>query len=131
MTRIQTQHLTGPALSWAVAQAESEPVVFDGRQVRMAPSQFSEGEVYAPWLSWEQGGPIIDRERICLSYAYPRSMTDTTRSVAQYFEPPHSSMQVHRQFGPEPLVAAMRCRVAAHFGPNVEVPEQIAFASNP
>lgn len=129
MTVIQTRHLLGPALAWAVAQAEQEDVVFDGADMRFAPGQFSDEEIYAPYASWEQGGPIIDRRRITLSYAYPRFMTDTTQSVAQYFEPPHSALEIHRQFGPEPLVAGMRCRVAGHFGRQVEVPDDIAAVS--
>ena len=59
---------------------------------------------------WSQGGPIIERERLDI-YGYDGEnwcANDNLRAT---------------QYGPTPLVAAMRCYVASRLGNEVEVPE--------
>ena len=60
---------------------------------------------------WAQGGPIIEREKIALSY-------DTGRFgwVASFYDGDDV-------FGGTPLIAAMRCYVASKLGDEVEVPD--------
>ena len=68
---------------------------------------------------WADGGPIIEREEIALE-----PMTDSDYGdgwLATRVEGPAVCME----FGPTPLVAAMRCYVASHLGDEVEVPDEL------
>ena len=60
---------------------------------------------------WAQGGPIIERERICL-----------IDQGGDYWQ---ALWGWKEAFGPTPLVAAMRCYVASKLGDEVEVPDEI------
>lgn len=64
-------------------------------------------------IDWEYGGPIIERERIELK---DDGGTDWLAS--------HNNESV--EFGPTPLVSAMRCYVASKLGDEVEIPEELA-----
>jgi hypothetical protein len=65
--------------------------------------------VAAPCYSdeWEQGGPIIERERVELVCLWPDLWSANPRGLEQH--------------GPTPLVAAMRAFVASKFGEEIEL----------
>ena len=98
---MKTSTLTGKALDWAVNYAEGlnnifTPVNYCGK--------------------WEHGGPLIERERICpcpsnTVAGSPWSATDLSGHITQ--------------FGPTPLIAAMRCYVASKLGDDVDVPPDL------
>jgi len=126
MATINTSDLIGPALDWSVAQCElmSEYSAERGLLVHRIgyglpmPAYSTDGSLAVP---------IIEREKICVSWTYPRRMTDPPiQAVAQYFEPPHSAGNKHREFGHSLWIAAMRCYVAAKLGDTVDVPDSIA-----
>ena len=97
---MKTNELTGAALDWAVAQCE-------GFSVR---NGFDDN---CPEYStdWTQGGPIIEREEICM-LALVRGLW--------------LSINMGRtQYGPTPLIAAMRCYVASKLGDEVEIPQEL------
>jgi hypothetical protein len=107
---MKTSELTGVALDWAVAKCEGlEPfndsiswlVKIDGKFVGM------------PWYSvnWEQGGAIIERQRICLI----DQGGDYWRALCGWKE----------ESGDTPLIAAMRCHVAIQLGDEVDVPKEL------
>jgi len=64
---------------------------------------------WSPSTDWAQGGPIIEREKIEL---FHYGASDTWEG--QIIE--------HVQYGPTPLIAAMRCYVASKLGDEVELP---------
>lgn len=68
---------------------------------------------YAPEHStnWSQGGPIIEQERFLLRTT---GNTWMAYSYDQKF-----------QYGPTPLIAAMRCYVASKLGDEVNIPEEL------
>ena len=101
---MKTSELTGPALDWAVATANSSGLIL--------PSWFL-GSDYALKYStdWAQGGPIIERERIEV-IIWQDVWSAMMRSSTQ-------------QDGPTPLIAAMRCLVASKLGDEVDVPEEL------
>lgn len=71
--KIKTSELTGAALAQIVHQIENPGVA---------------GIVtswYRPDEKWQQGGPIIEREKITTSYAYPRNMTGSVQATAPVF----------------------------------------------
>jgi hypothetical protein len=108
---MKTNELTGAALDWAVAKCEgmlAEPWLWGDEQEVLMRYKFS--------TDWAQGGPIIDREKICpcpSSHAVgsPWSATDLTGHITR--------------FGPTPLIAAMRCYVASKLGDDVDVPSAL------
>ena len=97
---MKTSELTGNALDRAVAECEGQPSWVMG---------FS--------TEWEKGGPIIEREGLCLHrYKDSRPRLWSATYSAQDLE----------YFGPTPLIAAMRCYVASKLGGEVNVPEGLA-----
>jgi hypothetical protein len=92
---MKTSELTGAALNWAVNHAERltgilAPVNYCGK--------------------WEHGGPIIERERINITYDDVWTAEDVDGET---------------QWGPTLLIAAMRCYVASKLGDEVDVPEEL------
>jgi hypothetical protein len=105
--KIKTSELTGAALDWAVATCEGEdysPVTtYSGIGAEFPPTNYS--------TDWAQGGPIIERERIEIEHDghawWARIKADDDYT------------------GPTPLIAAMRCYVAAKLGDTVDIPEEL------
>jgi hypothetical protein len=95
---MKTDELTGAALDWAVAKCEGVEIIV--RQENW------------DWYSssWEQGGPIMEREKIATAW-------HLTRWVAWRGVIEHP--------GPTPLIAAMRCYVASRLGDDIEIPEEL------
>jgi hypothetical protein len=116
---MKTSELIGPALDWAVAKCEGayiskesdEPFWLEG--IVAAPCFLDK---YQPSTDWEQGGPIIEREKIKVD---PRkgNWEATIWNEPQIRNP---------SYGPTPLIAAMRCFVASKLGDEVEIPEELA-----
>lgn len=123
---MKTQDLTGPALDWAVAKCEYPeqsvntalgfPCLVFGR--------------FNPSVNWEQGGPIIERERIgtwdSADSAHQGEWAAATQEWmsmdVESAEFLNSPMPYH---GPTPLIAAMRCYVASRLGDTVDIPEEL------
>ena len=96
--KIKTSELQGAALDWAVAKCEGfEP--------------FGDGNLVYYSTFWTLGGPIIERERICL-----------IDQGGDYWQ---ALWGWKEAFGPTPLVAAMRCYVASKLGDEIEIPEEL------
>jgi hypothetical protein len=121
---MKTSELTGPALDWAVAKAERLDCYVDMCGSRNGWATFVDfGEHthirYTPSEHWGFGGPIIEREEIALE-----PMTHDEHGdgwLATRVEGPAVCME----FGPTPLIAAMRCYVASHLGDEIELPEEL------
>jgi hypothetical protein len=75
-----------------------------------------EGIPFEPACVWAQGGPIIEREFICVS-------APMHPSTAPWFA--ISDSTGCKSSGPTPLIAAMRCYVASKLGDDVEVPVEL------
>ena len=95
---MKTSELEGELLDWAVAKCENEYI-----------DEYS--------TSWEQGGPIIERECIAISCLHITGYTPNTWTARR---PQRCS-----EDGPTPLIAAMRCYVASELGDEVELPEEL------
>lgn len=113
---METSELSGSSLDWAVAQASRMPLTgLRGGKCWYGPC--APGGQWNPSTNWDLAGPIIHRHLISLSA--PFVTTDGERvetwgaTISDYAG----------QIGPTPLIAAMRCFVAAKLGGNVEVPE--------
>jgi hypothetical protein len=113
--KIKTSELTGAALDWAVCEATG---------MFKAYTQFRSGKnflkVYGvarnkhlhPSTDWSQGGPIIERERIDITFM------DGDEVDTWHVSGAHGRDKL-------PLVSAMRCYVALKLGDEVEVPDEL------
>lgn len=117
----KTNELTDAPLDWAVAKCltltgaargvelrDGVPMVLDGC---WAVAEFS--------YNWDQGGPIIEREKIELRYH------DVIVAGIWYRDGIGSDECSHKAIGPTPLVAAMRCYVASKLGNEVDIPKEL------
>lgn len=123
---MKTSELIGPALDWAVAKCEGRGLVClkDDPHPLSALNSMS---VYDPLCEeyldystdWAQGGPIIEWERVSISYDsnhHPHLWWATKYNENE--EP----IDAH---GPTPLIAAMRCYCASKLGDEVKIPEEL------
>jgi hypothetical protein len=111
--KIKTADLTGAALDWAVAKCERRPysVILDdikGALPLLVP-------IFSPSTSWQEGGPIIEREAIEL-------VPDGKGSWSAAIRGGDEDDVAH---GPTPLIAAMRCYVTSRLGDEVDIPEEL------
>ena len=105
--KIKTSDLTGTALDWAVGYIM-------GEKLRILDRQIVWPEDYSPSTDWAQGGPIIERENIGLwseGYDWEAKINSSGQWLAEWDE--------------YPLIAAMRCYVAAKWNDEVEIPEEL------
>jgi hypothetical protein len=108
--KIKTNELIDDALDWAVAKCEGLAVSVRASQWRNEnfPHNYS--------TDWAQGGPIIEREEISVNWASGQWQAHTANDQDEY---------VQIEYGPTPLIAAMRCYVASKLGDEVDVPEEL------
>lgn len=109
-TCVPIAELTGPALDWAVAQAEGVAVwIADGNEAQHTIRiKGDASKNYNPSTDWSQGGPLIDRHDIDLTDS---GLTDRIATVHE----PHTFM-VFGAHAPTNLEAAMRAIVRMHAG---------------
>lgn len=110
---MKTSELTGAALDWAVAKCEGLLAFGWEDDMGLLKITFSTGETeyFIPTMKWEQGGPIIERENICL-------WTEGYDWEAKQYG-------VWEEWASTPLIAAMRCYVGSKLGNDVDVPEEL------
>ena len=117
---MKTAELTGAALDWVVAKCEGQTVRIDAsipsHLILVLPGEESMVDDfytgYSPSTNWAQGGPIIFRERIDITFM------DGDEVEAWHV----SGAYGHDQL---PLIAAMRCYVASKLGDEVEIPKEL------
>ena len=107
---MKTSELTGAALDWAVLKALGQDFT-DFNLKYMDAYPFS--------TDWAQGGPIIEREGIYLARS---TLTDDYKWGANIY----TEFRQYGEYGPTPLIAAMRCYVASKLGDEVEIPEELS-----
>jgi hypothetical protein len=118
---MKTSELTGVALDWAVAKCEgatdfeSDGITLgfklDGI-LKVLAAGWAPSMSYHPSTNWAQGGPIIERERLCV-YDLGGDAWGSDDNLAS------------RSSGPTVLIAAMRCYVASKLGDEIEIPEEL------
>lgn len=117
---MKTSELIGAALDWAVAKCEGLTIEAFGRYgVAVIECQ----KMYSPSTDWSQGGPIIEREKITIGYERYGSPGGETWDAVK--KASHEDTVLWIEYGPTPLIAAMRCYVASKLGDEVEIPEEL------
>jgi hypothetical protein len=119
--KIKTSELKGAPLNWAVAQIRQLPLD-DLRTSRSV--VFYLGEPWMPDIYWEQGGVIIEEEKIALEFLRGAGDAGADVWVATRTEHPAFS----EEQGLTPLTAAMRCYVASQLGDEVDVPDELSVS---
>jgi len=127
---MKTSELTGAALDWAVCEATG---------MFKAYTQFRSGKnflkVYGvarnkhlhPSTNWQQGGPIIEREKFTVMYDddWKYDPTDPEDNGERWMADNGDIYYNPTQYGATPLIAAMRFYVASKLGDTVDVPEEL------
>lgn len=114
--KIKTAELAGNALAWAVGMAEGYELSLYGVDPSIRAKVPGLG-IHAPWKPhyyWNQGGPIIEREKLVIAYEYA---TERWQSYLQ--------SEGAMYYGPTPLIAAMRCYCVSKLGDEVEIPPEL------
>ena len=125
--KIKTSRLIGPALDWAVAKCvELQGVKFGkgfyGEKLLLDENEFGHRLSYS--TNWAQGGPIIEREGIDV-FTEKKTPESWVASMARYQNGERLvGWRIH-QYGPTPLIAAMRAYVVSKLGDEVDVPEEL------
>ena len=107
---MKVSELEGAQLDYWAGCAVGKKVVFDQFGITYAKAHFlsKEPTCWSPSKFWEQGGPIIEREKICLEHDGCYALIDGDRDGLTF-----------REEGPTILVAAMRAFVARKYGETV------------
>ena len=117
---MKVNELQGAALDWAVAQAEGNVRLQYDNQEGLIINNVIGWFHYRPSVAWEQGGPIIEREWLDIT-PWPNESREDMRWHCQQYDTAND----FAQYGPTPLIAAMRCFVASKMGDDVEIPEEL------
>jgi len=111
---MRTSELTGAALDWAAAKCEGWDAPICKNPGWSVPVYVATNDsklfTYTPSTDWSQGGPIIEREGISITYDDVWTAEDVYGRA---------------QWGDTPLIAAMRCFVASKLGDTVNIPEEL------
>jgi hypothetical protein len=113
---VRTADLIGPALDWAVAQAEGFqveirqrqdaaypcPLIVEGQATRGIPRYCSD---------WGHTGPLVEKYNVSLIYAFEEYQALIGMTESEQHE--------------KPLVAICRAIVSAKLGDAVQVPEEL------
>ena len=102
---MKTAELTGAALDWAVMHA-----LYPNNKLAFFQMRYGLGD-FRYSVSWDQGGPIIERERINLEPF--KDINGEQWSADSEWN------------SPTPLIAAMRCFVASKLGDDVDIPKEL------
>ena len=114
---MKTYDLIGAALDWAVSKCEG----IEWEQGDFFAREYGPG--FKPSTDWAHGGPIIERERIELSFL---SFDEIDEALPIWHACKYVRGVLKEEQGHTPLIAAMRCFVASKLGEIVEVPDAIA-----
>lgn len=113
---MKTSELTGVALDWAVAKCEGYDAL-DWFWDDYAAKEFM------PSTDWSEGGPIIEREGVSLNHL---TITEDHQRWAAHAKATIKDVKPRANYGPTPLLAAMRCYVASKLGDKVDIPEDLS-----
>lgn len=117
--KVKVSELTGAALDYAVAMCEDI-----AKFSPLASSKYH----FAPSKSWQQGGPIIEQEKISVEIlsegdGWCACVGCTPHDFLMWDQPYASELSICE--GPTPLIAAMRCYVASKLGEEIEISEEL------
>jgi hypothetical protein len=129
--KVKTSALTGIALDYAVAKAQGGTnLASDGitwgfeleGELKVLAKGWAPSMSYCPSTNWAQGGPIIERKKITVSWLIPAHQHQNLAGCWSAHIPGGNGKLL---YGLTPLTAAMRCYVASELGDEVDIPEEL------
>lgn len=125
MEKIKVSELEGAELDYWVAKAEQRDVCPREHIGSFLHPEycFTHSKAICERYSrdWSQGGPIIERERICVSGPGPMGGPNPEYYWTAFIDTGSYAGGGHTGNGRTPLIAAMRCFVASKFGEEINV----------
>ena len=118
--KVKTQDLIGTALDWAVAKCEGFNYELYEHNRKKWENGLYRPQHWQPSTNWAQGGPIIGAIKGFEFKHWLESKPDTCCEAHI-----HNYEGDWIQFGPTPLIAAMRCLVSSELGDEVDIPEEL------
>ena len=121
MTEVKVADLVGPALDWAVAQAEGLPALLypcDPPYVYIDLPGRGCGP-YHPSHNWSQGGPLIEMYQLDFSVEHPQTIG------AALCDENGMYIDDRIMFGETHLIAACRAIAAVKLGTTVSIPVEL------
>ena len=129
--KTKTSDLTLLALDWAVAECEGmdieiRPAGACGRPLYVLAAEAGRTPwTWTPTTSWHQAGPIIEREGIAVDVVRAGWTIDSWVAALVHEDKEFDGVARAEEYGPTPLIAAMRCYVASKLGDEVDIPEEL------
>ena len=129
MVEVHPQTLTGRALDWAVAKCEGFKYELYEHNRKKWENGLYRPQHWQPSTDWAQGGPIIERENLCVGRKH---QADT--NYCEVNDPAvdcwaRTTAGGYLSYGPTLLIAAMRCYVASKLGMQVSIPRELLEAA--
>lgn len=122
MSKVQVSEATGPVLDWMVNEAQGWGRMYLEHWNKGGEKRFVLCDIMnSPSKNWDQGGPIIERDRIGVCHYNESDGWEVPNWAAWRTDIDDRQMIM----GETPLIAAMRCYVASKLGDEVEVPEEL------
>jgi hypothetical protein len=115
---MKTSELTGAQLDWAVAKCEGinlHHAIQPHGYLEILFNEANGGDVFTPSNDWAQGGPLIDRENI--------TWDGQAATLCRHVKGKYPKWS---EYGPTPLIAAMRCYVASKLGDTIDIPKELS-----
>lgn len=130
---MKTAELIGPALDWAVAECEGYVIewddVFEDYWLEHGDVRHTRLGNYSPSTHWSQGGPIIERE--CIATYASGACSVAPKNPDYWVAEILDTEEMITQYGPTPLIAAMRCYCCAKLGDEIDIPEELQPCQQP
>lgn len=115
--KIKTSELAGTALDWAVAKCEVTARGVHIGYLEAATFNMNR-DAFSYSTNWLKGGPIIEREWICVDHLMNGQWLACKRTN-------EGDAMLFQSTGSTYLTAGMRCYVASKMGDEVNVPEEL------
>lgn len=131
--KIKTCELTDVALDWAVAHAMQYVTHSTlGWTVTLPVPSVPPGATpplpfpknFSPSTRWAQGGPIAELEKLCIGFRHQLDNMYVPTIDPDVICWARTTAGGHLQYGPTPLIAAMRALVWRKLGDEVDVPDE-------
>jgi hypothetical protein len=81
------------------------------------------GLQFSPSIDWSYGGMVIEREGIAIDCIRCNGNIDGWQAANMVADDENWDANV--QYGPTPLIAAMRCYCCATLGDEIDIPEEL------
>lgn len=124
MKQIKVSETTPVQLDWLVAKCVGDFALYhDIEEWHRFLNLWTDSAFLHYSSNWANGGPIIERE--CIATYASGACSVPPKNPDYWVAEILATDGMFTQFGPTPLIAAMRCYIASKLGDTVDVPEEL------